>query len=64
MEKCDFCFQPEVNDFRWYHFDAIDDIRLAGKECAAKGIDDLLKKINDSKNTNSDTRGFWARLFK
>ncbi|MFA4995670.1 MAG: patatin-like phospholipase family protein [Patescibacteria group bacterium] len=61
-ESCDFCFQPEVNDYRWYHFDAINDIRLTGKECAAKHIDDLSKKI--CSHNIIKKKKFWDRLFE
>jgi len=60
VESCDFCFQPEVNDYRWYHFDAINDIRLTGKECAAKHIGDLLKEINSHREPQK--KGFWKSL--
>lgn len=45
IPNCDFCFQPEVHNFRWYDFDLIDEIRKTGKDSAVKHMDDLLSKI-------------------
>jgi len=57
--SCDFCFEPPVHSFRWYDFDAMDEIRKIGAENAANNINQLLEQLK----VNHKSRGFFERLF-
>lgn len=62
MKKCDFCFDMPVNDYQWYHFDKIDEIRKAGEEHATEEIKKLIKLLGDHKT--KPKRTFWERVLK
>lgn len=46
IEKCDFCFTPEISDFHWYKFQNMPKIKKLGQDYAKSHISDLLKKIS------------------
>lgn len=42
---CDFCFKPQIDNLKWYHFWKIEDAKIAGQQNAKKEIAGLLEKL-------------------
>lgn len=60
IKNCDYCFFPKTDEYRWYEFHKIHELREAGNVCAKAHISDLKLAIL-SKSKKSKT--IWQKLF-
>ncbi len=58
MKKCDFCFSPPVESYRWFNFNRIKEIRAVGEEHAQQNIPALVKLLKQNKKST-----FWKDMF-
>lgn len=57
-KHCDFLFAPPVDNFNWYSFDRLQEIRQISDEYAKTQIIFLKQEIK-----KKDHKGFWASIF-
>jgi NTE family protein len=55
---CDFLFTPPVDNFNWYSFDRLQEIRKIADEYSLVQIDNLKRELK-----KKDHKGFWASIF-
>jgi NTE family protein len=60
IPKCNYCFTPPTESYKWYDFDRVDSIREIGREYAKTKIIDLKKDLNIGKIKKS----FWPSFVK
>ena len=46
-KQCDFCFKPQVAQFRWFDFLKMEEITRRGRDYSAKEIKNLLPLVNN-----------------
>ncbi len=56
ISQSNYCFLPPIEEYRWYHFEKIDEILEKSKMFAKDDIRHLIKELDKRK-------GFFARLF-
>lgn len=60
VKNCDYCFFPKTNEYRWYEFHKIYELREAGNVCAKTFMPELKLAIS-AKSQKSKT--IWQKLF-